>query len=286
MSTLKPISEFGLLSECERYLEANFNKGYLLVWMIGIDTGLRVSDVLNLKYSNFKSNAIELCESKGRLHQLARIKNKVLATYLDDVVDHYRFDDDNYRRVRKLKPHQLYGKQFSANGKAKYDAIDTFHKLVPNKFHAEILENISFEQSRTRKTLKVVNVDLDIIRLISNRKKTFIANKNDFIFDGSTFSSNRAVYGKPITRQSCYKVFSTLTAHLEGLGYILNVGCHTARKTFARSALDAGKSITHVMEILGHSHPKITMRYVGLEQESLEEARVRAREYRKGVSTL
>ena len=49
--------------------------------------------------------------------------------------------------------------------------------------------------------------------------------------------------------------------------------CHTLRKTFAYWLyMDTGGDIVMVQEVLGHSDPSITRRYIGIDQQKKEKA--------------
>ena len=51
-----------------------------------------------------------------------------------------------------------------------------------------------------------------------------------------------------------------------------NVRVHDLRHTFASMLVSAGRSLYQVQQILGHSDPKITMRYAHLSAKTLQEA--------------
>ena len=53
-------------------------------------------------------------------------------------------------------------------------------------------------------------------------------------------------------------------ARVEGL-----VGTHTLRKTFGYWAYKQGIDITLLMRIFNHSAPSITLRYIGITQEEI-----------------
>ncbi len=48
-------------------------------------------------------------------------------------------------------------------------------------------------------------------------------------------------------------------------------GTHSLRKTFVYRALKQGKDITHLMKLLNHSSPSVTLHYAGIEQEEMDE---------------
>jgi len=48
------------------------------------------------------------------------------------------------------------------------------------------------------------------------------------------------------------------------------IGCHTLRKTFGYHARMRGTPIEKLQKIFNHSSPSITMRYIGITQEELD----------------
>ena len=51
-----------------------------------------------------------------------------------------------------------------------------------------------------------------------------------------------------------------------------NVRVHDLRHTYGSILVNAGRSLYEVQQILGHSDPKITMRYAHLSAKTLQEA--------------
>jgi integrase len=50
------------------------------------------------------------------------------------------------------------------------------------------------------------------------------------------------------------------------------IGCHTLRKTFGYHFYQQTKDVVTLMKIFNHSHPNVTLRYIGIEQESINKA--------------
>lgn len=73
---------------------------------------------------------------------------------------------------------------------------------------------------------------------------------------------------RPISRQHAWDRLNRAARQL-GLE---NVGTHTLRKTFGYHAyLQTGKDLGLVCKLLNHASPRETLRYIGIEQDALDE---------------
>ena len=52
MSTVQAISDKRILKKAEKYLKRHHDEVYWLIWRIGIETGLRITDITKLGYDN------------------------------------------------------------------------------------------------------------------------------------------------------------------------------------------------------------------------------------------
>lgn len=73
---------------------------------------------------------------------------------------------------------------------------------------------------------------------------------------------------KPITRSMAYKILQDAAAHFD----IDNIGTHTMRKTFGYHFYTQTKDVVTLMKIFNHSTEAYTLRYIGIEQEAINEA--------------
>ena len=73
---------------------------------------------------------------------------------------------------------------------------------------------------------------------------------------------------KPLDRVTAYK---RLTKVATSVG-IEHFGTHSMRKTLAYQVYVKTKDIGLVMNMLNHSNPKVTMHYIGITQESIDNA--------------
>lgn len=78
--------------------------------------------------------------------------------------------------------------------------------------------------------------------------------------------SNRAK-GKPISRFAVAKAFESA-----GKKYKVKLGTHSMRKTLGWMMYSRGVAIERICKVLNHSHPAVTMRYIGLTEADTQSA--------------
>ncbi|MBZ3762050.1 site-specific integrase [Bacillus cereus] len=76
---------------------------------------------------------------------------------------------------------------------------------------------------------------------------------------------------RPIGRSMAYKILSTIAAEF-GLD---EIGTHTLRKTFGYHMYMQTKNIALLMEIFNHSSERVTLRYIGVNQDAKDKAMTR-----------
>jgi len=86
---------------------------------------------------------------------------------------------------------------------------------------------------------------------------------DDFVFASE---SNRSK-GTPWTREYAWRI---LKEYAEKAGIRTAFGTHTLRKTFGFALYQAGHPVEYIQKLLNHSSPAITLRYIGIEQETLD----------------
>jgi len=73
---------------------------------------------------------------------------------------------------------------------------------------------------------------------------------------------------QPLTRSGAYKL---LRKAAESVG-LQNIGTHTLRKTFGYMMYQREKNVARLQELLNHSSPSVTLRYIGVNQDDLDES--------------
>lgn len=71
----------------------------------------------------------------------------------------------------------------------------------------------------------------------------------------------------PITRVQAYRIINQAAKTISIQGQI---GTHTLRKTFGYWAYQQGVDITRIQKLLNHSSPSITLAYIGITKEELD----------------
>jgi integrase len=75
-----------------------------------------------------------------------------------------------------------------------------------------------------------------------------------------------------ITRVQAYRI---LNEAARTVGIKERIGTHTLRKTFGYFAYKEGYDLSHIQKLLNHSSPGVTLRYIGITQEQLDEIYMR-----------
>lgn len=84
--------------------------------------------------------------------------------------------------------------------------------------------------------------------------------------EGWLFPSRKG--DKSISRIQAYRILNDAA---QAVGISENIGTHTLRKTFGYWAYRQGVDIAMIMQLLNHSAPSITKRYIGITQDELDE---------------
>lgn len=122
-------------------------------------------------------------------------------------------------------------------------------KDVKNKNYVQIIE-----KKTNKKRCIPVNSKLKKLLSIYVKEK----NLNEALFVGKNT--------KPLSRISAYRIISGACkkANIEG-----NFGTHTLRKTFGYHFYKKFKDVAILQKILNHSHPNITLRYIGIDDDEI-----------------
>lgn len=83
---------------------------------------------------------------------------------------------------------------------------------------------------------------------------------------GQALFASRKGY-KPITRQQAYRILNDAA---KAIGIKEKIGTHSLRKTFGYHAFQAGVDITRIQKMLNHSSPSVTLAYIGITQDELD----------------
>ena len=115
---------------------------------------------------------------------------------------------------------------------------------------------------REKKTKK--QTVLEINPILKKELKEFCKGREP----GEYLIRTRRKLNKPMNRSTAYRILKNAAREF-GLE---NIGNHTLRKTFGYHFYKKEKDIVTLQQILGHSSPSITLRYIGINQETANQA--------------
>jgi site-specific recombinase XerD len=95
----------------------------------------------------------------------------------------------------------------------------------------------------------------------------YLADIKDFSEDMFIFKSRKGT-NAPISRVQAWQILSNCA---ENAGIKEKIGTHTLRKTFGYWAYKQGIDITLLQKIFNHSAPSITLRYIGITQDDIND---------------
>lgn len=84
---------------------------------------------------------------------------------------------------------------------------------------------------------------------------------------------SRQGLNQPIGRSMAYKILRSIA---EEFG-LQEIGCHTLRKTFGYFFYQQTKDVVMLMKLFNHTSEKVTLRYIGIEQDTMDSALKRLR---------
>lgn len=174
MNHVQPIRDLEKLEAIKEYLKFRNERDYIM-FMVGINTGLRISDILKLKVKDVSSDYISMREQKT-----GKQKRIILTPSLKRILKKYIAEKD------------------------------------PSEY------------------------------LIRSRKGE----------------------NKPIGRSMAYRILNDAARHVR----LNEIGTHTLRKTFGYHFYQQTKDVAMLQELFNHHSPKVTLRYIGVNQDSLDKA--------------
>ncbi len=190
MKEVQPIRDTKKIDAMKSIMRGESNYRDLLLFVLGINTGLRISDILSLKWKSFINGGGRLLKAGDQLN-VVEIKTKKIKSFMIN------------RSVS--------------------EALKLYHDSLAN-----------------------VNPDDPV----------FSSRKTD---DGTL---------QPITRIAAWQMLNRY-ANMVGLND--GIGTHTLRKTFGYHLYKKGVALEYIQKMLNHSSPAITLRYIGITQEQLND---------------
>lgn len=135
----------------------------------------------------------------------------------------------------------------------KLKVLDVLNEDKTVKSHISIIE----KKTTKRKRFKINGtLSREFEEYCKNLKMT------DYLF------KSRKGQNEPITRIQAYRLLNIVA---EKIG-LEEIGTHTLRKTFGYWFYKKTKDIVMLQKLFNHSSPSITLAYIGIEQDEIDEA--------------
>lgn len=131
--------------------------------------------------------------------------------------------------------------------------------ILPLKVKDAKKSHFSLRETKTGKQKRI-----QITPALRRELKYYLEGKDD----GEYLFKSREGRNKPIGRSMAYKILRKAAEHF-GLE---EIGTHTLRKTFGYHFYNQTKDVAMLQEIFNHSSPQITLRYIGVNQDSMDKA--------------
>ena len=179
----------------------------------------------------------------------------------------------NKTHLKKLEDHFLKKKQYRnylllVTGAHTALRISDILRLKWQDVYEEENEkyrsHITFTESKTGKT-KIIAIHRVIIKALH---LYYPHRKGEFLFTGNRKSE------KAISRVQAWQVLRS-AAEQAGLGY--NVSAYSLRKTYGYHAWKDGVPVNVIMDIYNHSSYEMTRRYLGVAQDDIDRAYLKAK---------
>ena len=123
---------------------------------------------------------------------------------------------------------------------------------VKNKSHIEIIEKKTGKKKKFPINNKLKRLILPFTLGKNNEEPLFISQKNNRLSRGQAYK---------IIHDACREV-----------GITYNIGTHSLRKSFGYHHYKQYKDVAILQAILNHSSPSITLKYIGINQDIIDES--------------
>ena len=127
----------------------------------------------------------------------------------------------------------------------------------------QVLAKIEITESKTKKR-RVLALQENARDALSRWRTHSSSNREAYVFAGPD--------GGRLTIQRLHQLVNKWTKDAGVKGHF---GSHTLRKTYGYHLRRLGVSIETLMKVFGHSSQSITLRYIGIDQDEIDEANLR-----------
>jgi integrase len=129
-----------------------------------------------------------------------------------------------------------------------------------------LFEHFTLKETKTDKNNKVAMTKGVQKALKEYIKSNFEGNIDEYLFKSRKHGKDGK--SQPINRKSAWRIIQQAA---EQLG-LRNIGSHSLRKTFAYHQYQMGTDIVLLQDMLNHSAPAVTLRYIGITQDQKDRA--------------
>lgn len=206
MEFVQPIRDLKKIDTIKKLLKQQNLRDYSL-FVLGINSGLRISDLLKLRISDVSE--------KGKIKDRIRLRQKKTNKFKD-------FPLSN--STKSALKEYLKTREYNEN-----------EPLFISRKRNHRAEAVGLCES---KDSNAVN------REVSRGNKGFLL------------------------RQQAYKIINDVA---KSVGIKEKIGTHTLRKTFGYHAYNNGYDITLIQKLFNHSSPAVTLRYIGITQDEMDD---------------
>jgi integrase len=140
---------------------------------------------------------------------------------------------------------------------------DLLALTIEDAEHALRYGHFAITEEKTGKKAKIIINDT-----VRERLHSRIESSAGSVYLFQSKSNNTRNVVKALSRQAVYKAFREA-----GVAYDVKIGTHTMRKSYGYTLHKAGHPIEVICNIFNHSHTSVTMRYIGLNQDIIDDAR-------------
>lgn len=129
-----------------------------------------------------------------------------------------------------------------------------------------VLEHFTLKETKTGKNNKVA-----MTKGVQKALKEYVANNYrgdmyEYLFKSRKRDKDGT--SQPINRKSAWRIIQQAADQLG----LKNIGSHSLRKTFAYHQYKMGTDIVLLQDMLNHSSPGVTLRYIGITQDEKDRA--------------
>lgn len=229
------------------YLDDYCDPTYALIFRVTVLTGLRISDVLSLKYStHLKGADIVIVESKQKKGAEAKARLKALANAREHATAACETRGEVLALMR-TKPKNIY-------------------PLLPDDIKKSADAEIAERIAALKHNKKVCPLPDYLVAQLEARQKKYKAVDGGFIFASETLKYKHYTKGAhPINRTTVWKIFSKIA---DECGFDFNTAVHQLRKTFSVMLHQStGNNGALVVKTMGWADDSYLQTYLDIEND-------------------